>query len=212
MPRDLFITMTSLFDLDEKDVHIVVRHKKINKTLEDVDNISSTVEALKPVHVGLTMHKKRQECLDNLYDLLSSSSDLGIDEEVSIRTRKSVAKLDDEKRLLSEKGLVQIVHQAPQRMRLKGKGYEFEDLRSLLSYYQIWAHELFPKARFREVIRMIQKCGRSKRIRIERSQWIRLGREGVLKQVQNKSKIGNVSEMVKDEYMEALEADKGLDV
>ncbi|KAG5518296.1 hypothetical protein PMAC_003092 [Pneumocystis sp. 'macacae'] len=179
---------------DEKDVHIVARHKKINRTLENVDNLSPTVQAANSVHLGSTIYEKRQERSDNFYDLLLDPSDLGIDEEVSIRTRRPLAKLDDE------------------RIRLKGKGHEFEDLRFLLSYYQIWAHELFPKAKFHEVIRMIQKCGHSKRIRIERSQWIRLGRVGVLEQVQDKSKIKNISEMVKDDYMmEALESDKELD-
>lgn len=51
---------------------------------------------------------------------------------------------------------------------------------------------MFPKARFRETLRIIQKHGHSKRIRVARSQWIRMNREELVRSE-------DVSEIRRDE-------------
>ncbi|KTW27050.1 hypothetical protein T552_02542 [Pneumocystis carinii B80] len=165
---------TDLFKIDEKDVHIISRKRDSDK--------SASVEERDVSRDDRLNFMKRTNDISNDSGVLSdaSLSDLGVDEAVSVRVRRPVAKLDDEK-LLSSKGLTWIFHNAPKKIHWKGKGHEFYDLRRLLLFYQVWAHELFPKARFREMLRMIQKQGHSKRIRIARSQWIRMNREELVR-------------------------------
>lgn len=170
-----------LFEIDENDLLVISKKRRVD------EDIGVKHEPFMKEH-GL-IHSERINNLENDLTKLSdgSSSDLGIDEAVSVHTRRNIAKLDDEK-LLSSKGLIWIVHQAPERMRWKGKTHEFDDLRRLLSFYQVWAHELFPKARFREILRMIQKRGHSKRIKVARAQWIRVNREDLV-QVEDRFKV-----------------------
>ncbi|EMR09590.1 hypothetical protein PNEG_02174 [Pneumocystis murina B123] len=165
---------TDLFKIDEKDVHIISRKRNYDEGAPVEERDFSKEDKLNPM-------KRMNDILDDSGVLSDASfSDLGVDEAVFVRTRRPVAKLDDEK-LLSPKGLVWIFHNAPQKICWKGRGHEFYDLRRLLLFYQVWAHELFPKARFREILRMIQKHGHSKRIRVARLQWIRMNREELVR-------------------------------
>ncbi|KAK9355319.1 replication fork protection component Swi3-domain-containing protein [Lipomyces doorenjongii] len=96
--------------------------------------------------------------------------DLGIDEEVVIKQKSTRAKLNNE-RLLSAQGLITIKRRAP-KVRFKGKGHEYRYLGRLLECYQIWGHQLFPKANFEDFLAMTEKLGRSKQMKITRRQWI----------------------------------------
>jgi len=42
----------------------------------------------------------------------------------------------------------------------------------LLNYYQLWMHDVFPKARFRDCIEMTEKVGHQAQLRVMRKQWI----------------------------------------
>jgi replication fork protection complex subunit Csm3/Swi3 len=42
----------------------------------------------------------------------------------------------------------------------------------LLNYYQLWMHDVFPKARFRDCISMTEKVGHQNQLRVMRKQWI----------------------------------------
>jgi replication fork protection complex subunit Csm3/Swi3 len=42
----------------------------------------------------------------------------------------------------------------------------------LLNYYQLWMHDVFPKARFRDCISMTEKVGHQTQLRVMRKQWI----------------------------------------
>ncbi|KAK9322551.1 replication fork protection component Swi3-domain-containing protein [Lipomyces orientalis] len=96
--------------------------------------------------------------------------DLGIDKEVVIKQKSTRAKLDDE-RLLSAEGLLTIKRRAP-KVRFKGKGHEYRYLGRLLECYQIWGHQLFPKANFEDFLAMTEKRGRSKQMKVVRRQMI----------------------------------------
>ncbi|KAK3342105.1 replication fork protection component Swi3-domain-containing protein [Lasiosphaeria hispida] len=101
---------------------------------------------------------------------------LGIDEQIDI-TKKARApriKLDDA-RLLSEKGLPKLRKSAP-RLKLKGKGHEFSDASRLLSFYQEWLDDLFPKATFLDALAMVEKAGHKTTLRNERVKWIDQGK------------------------------------
>lgn len=97
---------------------------------------------------------------------------LGIDEEVKVRKpRAPIAKLD-ETRLLSDKGIPRLRRITKDRLRFKGKGYEFQDVSRLLNTYQLWLDSLYPKANFADGIAMIEKLGHKKRIQVMRKEWI----------------------------------------
>ncbi|KAK9479445.1 replication fork protection component Swi3-domain-containing protein [Lipomyces japonicus] len=103
-------------------------------------------------------------------DRVVANDDLGIDTDVVVKPRKAVAKLDVE-RLLSVDGLLDLRVRA-QRMRFKGKGHEYKDLGRLLECYQLWAHNLFPKAKFADFLQTTERLGRTGRMKIARNGYI----------------------------------------
>ncbi|KAK0655104.1 replication fork protection component Swi3-domain-containing protein [Cercophora newfieldiana] len=101
---------------------------------------------------------------------------LGIDEEIDLKKKPRVPRVKlDEGRLLSEKGIPKLRKMAP-RLKLKGKGHEFSDASRLLSFYQEWLDDLFPKATFLDALAMVEKTGHKTIMRNERLKWIEEGR------------------------------------
>ncbi|KAI9745086.1 MAG: chromosome segregation in meiosis- protein [Claussenomyces sp. TS43310] len=100
---------------------------------------------------------------------------LGIDEEVEVKKKPRVprAKLD-ETRLLSYAGIPKLRNRAKD-LKFKGKGHEYSDAARLLSLYQLWLDDLFPKARFLDALAMVEKEGHKKRMQLIRMQWINEG-------------------------------------
>ena len=47
-------------------------------------------------------------------------------------------------------------------------------MQRLLNYYQLWMHDVFPKAKFRDCIEMTEKVGHKSNVRIMRKEWIDL--------------------------------------
>ncbi|CAK7200889.1 Antiviral helicase ski2 [Sporothrix eucalyptigena] len=101
-----------------------------------------------------------------------STAGLGIDEEVEVKkkAREPRVKLD-QSRLLSAKGIPALRKQA-RILKLKGKGHEFSDASRLLSMYQLWLDDLFPKARFSDALVMIEKEGHKTGMHKMRMEWI----------------------------------------
>lgn len=158
-----------------------------------------------PVAVGSKTNASRHDDLDN-YDIGDLSDDpfrspspeatttsknkkrkeppttqsgLGIDEEVSVqkRARAPNVKLDEE-RLLGPAGIPKLRARAATGLRLKGRGHEFGDAQRLLSFYQLWLDDLFPKARFLDALAMVEKAGHKRRMAAARMEWINEGRPG----------------------------------
>lgn len=103
-------------------------------------------------------------------------SGLGIDEEVSVQKRARVPNIKlDEERLLGPSGIPKLRKRA-HNLRLKGKGHEFGDAARLLSFYQLWLDDLFPKARFLDALAMVEKAGHKKKLAIARMDWINEGK------------------------------------
>ncbi|TQW01281.1 hypothetical protein V2A60_002288 [Cordyceps javanica] len=102
----------------------------------------------------------------------SKDAGLGIDEEVDVQkaARAPTVKLD-ESRLLSEAGIPRLRKRA-QGLKLKGKGHEFSDMSRLLSFYQLWLDDLYPKARFLDALAMVEKAGHKKRLMVARGEWL----------------------------------------
>jgi replication fork protection complex subunit Csm3/Swi3 len=101
--------------------------------------------------------------------------DLGLDQEVKIKKRKPNPKLD-EALLLSKPGIPKLRALAKdgisKSLRLKGKGHEFSDAAKLLNYFQLWLDDLYPRAKFADGLKMIEKVGHSKRMQVMRREWI----------------------------------------
>ncbi|KAF3065648.1 Chromosome segregation in meiosis protein 3 [Trichoderma lentiforme] len=103
-------------------------------------------------------------------------SGLGIEEEVSVQKRVRVPNVKlDEERLMGPAGIPKLRRRAF-GLKLKGKGHEFSDASRLLSFYQLWLDDLFPKARFLDALAMVEKAGHKKALVSARSEWINEGR------------------------------------
>ncbi|KAI2619755.1 Swi3-domain-containing protein [Hypomontagnella submonticulosa] len=101
---------------------------------------------------------------------------LGIDEAVAVQKKARVPTVKlDESRLLSEKGIPRLRRKA-RDLKFKGKGHEFSDAARLLSFYQLWFDDLFPKAKFMDAAAMAEKAGHKKYMRIKRMEWIDEGK------------------------------------
>lgn len=103
----------------------------------------------------------------------SEPFELGLDEEVVVKRRAPQAKLDDD-RLLGPLGIPKLRDQVLTKKKKIGfrKGHELDDLNKFIEGYQFWAHELFPKAKFRDAVKMINKVGKSRRMKVHRRQII----------------------------------------
>ncbi|KAI8722601.1 Chromosome segregation in meiosis protein [Fusarium sp. LHS14.1] len=103
-------------------------------------------------------------------------SGLGIDEEVDVKKRARAPNVKlDEDRLLGPKGIPKL-RQRARELKIKGKGHEFSDAGRLLSFYQLWLDDLFPKAKFLDALAMVEKAGHKKRVVIARNEWINEGK------------------------------------
>ncbi|KAI1080115.1 Swi3-domain-containing protein [Whalleya microplaca] len=104
------------------------------------------------------------------------ANDLGIDEAVAVAKKARVPRVKlDEGRLLSEKGIPRLRRKAGD-LKFKGKGHEFSDTARLLSFYQLWLDDLFPKAKFLDALAMVEKVGHKKYMQIKRLEWIEEGK------------------------------------
>ncbi|EXK27958.1 replication fork protection complex subunit Csm3/Swi3 [Fusarium oxysporum f. sp. lycopersici 4287] len=125
----------------------------------DVDDFSDDPFASPPPEAA---NKKRKE----------PDSGLGIDEEVDVKKRARVPNVKlDEERLLGPKGIPKL-RQRAKDLKIKGKGHEFSDASRLLSFYQLWLDDLFPKAKFLDALTMVEKAGHKKRVMIARNDYI----------------------------------------
>ncbi|SCU96506.1 LANO_0E13674g1_1 [Lachancea nothofagi CBS 11611] len=77
-------------------------------------------------------------------------------------TRRPQVKLTAEK-LLLPKGLPKIMKEAPKRIRISKRRSSYDNLAHFLQYYQLWAHELFPKAKFHDFVALSRALGKSDR-------------------------------------------------
>lgn len=71
----------------------------------------------------------------------------------------------DSNLLLSKNGLPKLRHMSKKFKIKQGKGSEFENLQRLMLFYQIWAHELYPKIKFNSFINRTEKLCKEKRMR-----------------------------------------------
>ncbi|KAJ9122338.1 hypothetical protein QFC22_001759 [Naganishia vaughanmartiniae] len=74
--------------------------------------------------------------------------------------KRSLPKMDVE-RLLGDRGFPALINDA-KRFRVRGKGHEAKDLANLLSMYQLWAHQMYPKMTFGDTVTKVETlCGKN---------------------------------------------------
>ncbi|KAI0162125.1 Swi3-domain-containing protein [Xylariaceae sp. FL1272] len=138
-----------------------------NYDIDDDPFASDGDDAAKNNGTGDANTKKRKD-----------ASGLGINEEVSVSKKPRVPRVKlDETRLLSENGIPKLRTKA-KSLKFKGKGHEWSDTARLLSFYQLWLDDLFPKAKFLDALNMVEKAGHKKYLRLKRLEWINEGRPG----------------------------------
>ncbi|KAM0792130.1 hypothetical protein ACM66B_004830 [Microbotryomycetes sp. NB124-2] len=71
------------------------------------------------------------------------------------KARKPRAKLD-EFRLVSSNGLPALLRDV-QRFKARGKGQERSDLKRVITMYQLWAHQMFPRTNVRDTLKAVEK-------------------------------------------------------
>ena len=136
-----------------------------------------------------------------------------LDEEVKIaKPRKKIPKLDAE-RLLSEPGLPKVrtlirSGKLTEKLRLRGKGHEFNDVAKMLNYYQMWLDQLYPRAKFADAIQMVEKAGHTKKLQMYRRTWIDEGKPGYMsrqaadKAMEDEARLGNADEAQNEEAVD----------
>ncbi|KAJ3034177.1 hypothetical protein HDV00_005396 [Rhizophlyctis rosea] len=71
----------------------------------------------------------------------------------------------DAQRLLSPAGLPRL-KELSTKVKFKGKGHEVENLQKLITFYQIWGHELYPKAPFRQFVERVEKVCKQRHLKV----------------------------------------------
>ena len=95
-----------------------------------------------------------------------------IDEEVQVKKKRKPNPKLDETRLLSQNGVPKLRRLTKSKLRFCGKGHEYTDITMLLNMYQLWLDDLYPKAKFKDGLAMVEKVGHSKRMQITRKAWL----------------------------------------
>lgn len=95
------------------------------------------------------------------------------DTEITIKKpRKPNPKLDSAA-LLSPAGLPRLRRITKRHLKkFRGKGHEFTDISRLLNTYQLWLDDLYPRAKFRDALAMVEKVGHEKRMQVGRREWL----------------------------------------
>lgn len=165
----------------------------------------------------------------------ATEDDLGVEKPLKLSTRAKLAKVDDDRVMTNPNGLEYIVKNYPKvtrvmkkrdaklarrlasdayrlasgslRRRLKYEN-EADNLSTVLQFYQLWCHELFPKANFKDCIKLIRAYG-------HKSAQIKFYRRDLLDQVLTKLKEekgiidhtapdGDMNKVVSDSELNAI--------
>ncbi len=139
--------------------------RAVTPTAEEIDNLFNYDDAVDDFLKDLPINN------DN-HGAGNTTPPKNIDDEITIKKkRKPVPKLD-EALLLSDKGLPKLRKITKSRVKFRGKGHEFSDMGMLLDTYQLWLDELFPRAKFRDALSMVEKLGHSKAMQMRRRAWL----------------------------------------
>lgn len=78
---------------------------------------------------------------------------------------KKVQKIKFNESLLLETKGIPLLRNESRYIRFQGKGHEADDLKRLITYYTVWANNLYPKFRFKDFARRVQKPASTDRVK-----------------------------------------------
>lgn len=137
---------------------------------DDLDNLFNYDDAVDDFLKDLPLDKNQQNPTNN--NNTTRNQDKNIDEEITIRKKRAPIRKLDETLLQSGNGLPKLRKITKSRLKFRGKGYEFADMERMLSMYQLWLDELYPRAKFRDGLAMVEKLGHGKRMQVMRRAWL----------------------------------------
>ncbi|CAR28295.1 ZYRO0F00638p [Zygosaccharomyces rouxii] len=90
--------------------------------------------------------------------------------EALTKTRRVQPKLTSDI-LLSRRGLPYLVKNGPKRLRIStSRNKPYDNLSQIVQFYQLWAHELYPRAKFKDFIKLCQNMKNDKAVREYRTE------------------------------------------
>ncbi|CDO96550.1 unnamed protein product [Kluyveromyces dobzhanskii CBS 2104] len=109
---------------------------------------------------NMTLDFELDPTVSGLDPTMAGESEVGDPTVLSATTRKPRIKLTAEK-LLSKKGLPYLVKHAPRSCRVNKKKSAYDNLTNILQFYQLWAHDLYPRAKFKDFISLCESLGKN---------------------------------------------------
>lgn len=86
------------------------------------------------------------------------------------KTRRVQPKLTSDI-LLSDRGLPYLVKHGPKRLRIStSRNKPYDNLSHIVQFYQLWAHELYPRAKFKDFVKLCQNMKNNKEVRSYRTE------------------------------------------
>lgn len=86
------------------------------------------------------------------------------------KTRRVQPKLTSDI-LLSERGLPYLVKHGPKRLRIStSRNKPYDNLSQIVRFYQLWAHKLYPRAKFKDFIKICQSMKNDRAVRDYRTE------------------------------------------
>lgn len=116
------------------------------------------------------------------YQRVMNEDVLQLDQQLKATKRAKIAKLDQD-RILGPKGLPYIVKNHHKLAKILNKKHpnarkidvELQNMSSILQFYQLWSHTLYPKAKFKDCIDLMRSLpNRAPGLRVYRKQLIEL--------------------------------------
>ena len=86
------------------------------------------------------------------------------------------------------------------KLHLKGKGHEFTDAARLLTYYQLWLDDLYPRAKFADALQLVEKAGHSKTMQRQRKDWIDEGKPSYIRDRERRKEMDAAEAAEEGEY------------
>lgn len=86
-----------------------------------------------------------------------------------VKVKRKLVTLNAE-RLKGPRGIIAVDEFFP-NMKLKGRGYEKDDLKDIMKRLEHWAHRMFPKYHFDDSLSKIERLGRKKEIAIHMTRY-----------------------------------------
>jgi hypothetical protein len=78
------------------------------------------------------------------------------------KTKSNKRKIFSEEMLCSPEGIQDIIESFPQKCKFRGRGYEREDLKNMMTNFKVWAFLLTPGTAFPDVLLACERFGSKK--------------------------------------------------